>query len=298
MSRLIQSSRTSAIASSMSLGAISGNKLRSVLTLLGIVRRRCLDHRGHDRHLRASQTHMEKEMTRARRQTRSRSRSGPSTVSATRRRSSRRRSWPPVTLEEAQAIRDKVSIVDFVGHRAVGRRQGRPTTASTPTPTSRCAAVRPSTRRTTRSRWSSAATCRTWTWRASRRVAVIGHALAEVPVPVRRPDRQRPSASTAASSRSSACSRRRSRRSAAPTTTRCSCPAAPNADLRPRPTGRVPRSVNVTVHATNPELLDDAIEEVRQVIRRQRDVRPDEDDNFIGSPACARSRPSTSTPRA
>jgi putative ABC transport system permease protein len=42
-----------------------------------------------------------------------------------------------------------------------------------------------------------------------------------------------------------------------------------------------PRSVNVTVHAKNPALLQDAIEEVRQVIRRQRNLRPDEEDNFF-----------------
>jgi putative ABC transport system permease protein len=40
------------------------------------------------------------------------------------------------------------------------------------------------------------------------------------------------------------------------------------------------RSVNVTVHAKTPELVNDAIEETRQVLRRERGVKPNEEDNF------------------
>jgi len=40
------------------------------------------------------------------------------------------------------------------------------------------------------------------------------------------------------------------------------------------------RSVNVTVRAKSPELIRDAIEETRQVMRRERGVRPNEEDNF------------------
>jgi putative ABC transport system permease protein len=40
------------------------------------------------------------------------------------------------------------------------------------------------------------------------------------------------------------------------------------------------RSVNVTVRARTPELVDDAIEETRQVLRRERGVRSNEEDNF------------------
>jgi putative ABC transport system permease protein len=47
-------------------------------------------------------------------------------------------------------------------------------------------------------------------------------------------------------------------------------------------TGRdgFPRSVNITVRAITPELLDDSIEETRQVLRRARGVKPGEEDNF------------------
>ena len=40
------------------------------------------------------------------------------------------------------------------------------------------------------------------------------------------------------------------------------------------------RSVNITVHAKSPELIDDAMEETRQVLRRDRGVKPGEEDNF------------------
>jgi putative ABC transport system permease protein len=40
------------------------------------------------------------------------------------------------------------------------------------------------------------------------------------------------------------------------------------------------RSVNITVRAKTPELMDDAIEQTRQVLRRERGVRPSQEDNF------------------
>ena len=40
------------------------------------------------------------------------------------------------------------------------------------------------------------------------------------------------------------------------------------------------RSVNITVRAKTPQLVDDAMEQTRQVLRRERGVRPGEEDNF------------------
>jgi putative ABC transport system permease protein len=40
------------------------------------------------------------------------------------------------------------------------------------------------------------------------------------------------------------------------------------------------RSVNITVRAKTPELVEDAIEETRKVMRRMRGVKPNEEDNF------------------
>jgi putative ABC transport system permease protein len=41
-----------------------------------------------------------------------------------------------------------------------------------------------------------------------------------------------------------------------------------------------PRSVNITVHAKTPELVEDAIEETRQALRRDRGLKPGQEDNF------------------
>jgi putative ABC transport system permease protein len=41
-----------------------------------------------------------------------------------------------------------------------------------------------------------------------------------------------------------------------------------------------PRSVNITVHSKTPEQIDDAIEETRMVLRRDRGVKPGQEDNF------------------
>jgi len=41
-----------------------------------------------------------------------------------------------------------------------------------------------------------------------------------------------------------------------------------------------PRSVNITVRSKTPELLDDAMEETRQILRRDRGLRPGQEDNF------------------
>jgi len=40
------------------------------------------------------------------------------------------------------------------------------------------------------------------------------------------------------------------------------------------------RSVNITVRAKSPEMVRDAMEETRQVLRRERGVKPNEEDNF------------------
>ena len=44
--------------------------------------------------------------------------------------------------------------------------------------------------------------------------------------------------------------------------------------------GGFTRSVNITVRAKTPALIRDAIEETRQVLRRERNVKPGEEDNF------------------
>ncbi len=48
----------------------------------------------------------------------------------------------------------------------------------------------------------------------------------------------------------------------------------------PTDRGGQARSVNITVRAKTPQLVDDAMEQTRQVLRRERGVRPGEEDNF------------------
>ena len=43
---------------------------------------------------------------------------------------------------------------------------------------------------------------------------------------------------------------------------------------------KFPRSVNITVRAKTPQLVKDALEETRQVLRRDRGLRPNQEDNF------------------
>jgi len=40
------------------------------------------------------------------------------------------------------------------------------------------------------------------------------------------------------------------------------------------------RSVNITVHAKTPDLVDDAMEQTRQALRHDRGVKPGQEDNF------------------
>ena len=53
------------------------------------------------------------------------------------------------------------------------------------------------------------------------------------------------------------------------------------------------RSVNVTVRAVSPELMEDAMEETRAVLRSVRGLSPRDRTTSSSSPATARSRPST-----
>src|SRR5687768_7542023 len=96
---------------SMSLGAIGSNKLRSFLTLVGVVLG-VASIIGVMTAISVMQVTMEKEMTVLGTQT-FQVQKWPNNVSREEFRKAQK--WPPVTLEEAQAIRDNVATVDFVG---------------------------------------------------------------------------------------------------------------------------------------------------------------------------------------
>src|SRR5207342_1632604 len=95
----------------MSLSAIGANKLRSFLTLVGIVLG-VASIIGVMTAISVMQTQIEKEMTVLGTQT-FQVQKWPNNVG--RDAFLKAQKWPPVTLEEAQAIRDNVASVDFVG---------------------------------------------------------------------------------------------------------------------------------------------------------------------------------------
>src|SRR4249920_474172 len=95
----------------MSLSAIGANKLRSFLTLVGIVLG-VASIIGVMTAISVMQTQIEKEMTVLGTQT-FQLQKWPN--NASRETFLKAQKWPPVTLEEAQAIRDNVPSVDFVG---------------------------------------------------------------------------------------------------------------------------------------------------------------------------------------
>ena len=96
----------------MSLGAIGSNKLRSFLTLVGIVLG-VASIIGVMTAISVMQTTIEKEMTVLGAQTFQVQKWPNGFNSDEQRRAAQK--WPPVTLDEAQAIRDQVSSVDLVG---------------------------------------------------------------------------------------------------------------------------------------------------------------------------------------
>jgi putative ABC transport system permease protein len=95
----------------MSLGAIGSNKLRSFLALVGIVLG-VASIIGVMTAISVMQATMEKEMTVLGTQTFQVQKWGNFNSEEEFRAAQK---WPPVTLEEAQAIRDQVSSVDLVG---------------------------------------------------------------------------------------------------------------------------------------------------------------------------------------
>src|SRR5438552_566604 len=54
----------------------------------------------------------------------------------------------------------------------------------------------------------------------------------------------------------------------------------PRSGISASPWSTGARSVNITVRAKRPELITDAIEQTRQILRRERGVKPGEADNF------------------
>jgi putative ABC transport system permease protein len=261
----------------MSLGAIGSNKLRSFLTLVGIVLG-VASIIGVMTAISVMQTTMEKEMTVLGTQTFQVQKWPNGFTSDEQRREAQK--WPPVTLAEAQAIREQVPTVDLVGTEIwdggkIASYKGFDTEPSITICGGSPEYPENNTHYVEEGRNLSRMDMVT-----SRRVAVLGHALAEQLFPFTDPigkiiqlDGRKFEVIGVFIKKVSAFG--------GPYETMALIPSGAYTQIY----GMIdqqgfPRSVNVTVHSRTPALLPDAIEQVRQVMRNVRHLKHDAPDNF------------------
>lgn len=262
---------------SMSLQAIRANKLRSSLTLFGVVLG-VASIIGVMTGVEVIQRAMEKEMSVLGAQT-FQVQKWPSGFSSDEERREAMR-WPAVTLADAQAIRDQVDTVDIVGSEIwqfgiTAEYNGESTNGSTTV----CGGT-PEYPQNNSHFVSYGRNISQTDVRMSRKVVVIGHALAELLYPFVDPigrdiriDGRRYQVIGVFEEKNSAFNSGYDNYVLMPVSTFV-------ATYGMRDPNGFERSVNITVHAKTPELIDDAIEETRQVMRRQRNVPRGEKDNF------------------
>ena len=262
----------------MSVGAIVSNKLRSVLTLVGIVAG-VASIIAVMTAIAVIQATMEKEMSVLGTQTFQVQKwpAGGFHSDADRRRAMRR---PPLTVSDAQAIRDQVSSVDLVGSELwdfgfTAQYRGESTNPNvticggTPEyPTNNTYYV------------GLGRNISPMDVQAGRRVAVIGFAIARKLYPFVDPigrkirvDGREYQVIGVFDERHSAFGDNFDNYVLIPITTFTGIYGLKSRD-------GFDRSVNITVRAKTPELIHDAIEETRQVLRRHRHVKAGEEDNF------------------
>ena len=261
----------------MSLGAIGSNKLRSFLTLVGIVLG-VASIIGVMTAISVMQTTMEKEMTVLGTQTFQVQKWPNGFNSPDQQRAAQK--WPPVTLEEAQLIREQVPSVDFVGTELWdGGKVASYKGISTDPMVSICGGSPEYPENNTHFVEEGRNISR-MDMRAARRVVVIGHALAGQLFPFTDPvgksitlDGRKFEVVGVFIKKVSAFG--------GPYETMALMPSAAYTQIYGLvdPQG-FPRSVNVTVHARTPALLQDSIEQARQVMRNARHLKHDQEDNF------------------
>jgi putative ABC transport system permease protein len=261
----------------MSLQAIRSNKLRSSITLVGIVLG-VASIIAVMTAISVVQKTMEKEMSVLGAQTFQVQKWPAGFSSDEDRRKAMRR--PPITLSDAQAIRDHVQSVDIVGaelwqfgftaeYRGEETNDDVTVCGGTPEyPQNNTHFVR------------YGRNISQMDVRAGRKVAVIGFAIAQNLYPFVDPvgreiriDDRKYEVIGVFDEKKSAFGSQFDNYVLMPVTTFVNTYGMTNPD-------GFARSVNVTVHARTPELVDDAIEETRQVLRRVRGVPRGEEDNF------------------
>ena len=261
----------------MSLQAISTNKLRSSLTLVGIVLG-VASIIAVMTGISVVQGTMEKEMSVLGAQTFQVQKWPAGFASDEERRKAM--SWPPLTLEDAQAIRDHVDSVDIVGaeiwefgfkaeYRGEATNDNISIVGGTPEyPQNNTHFVG----------WGR--NISQMDVRAARKVVVIGHAIAQRLYPFVDPvgrdirlDGRKYEVIGVFDEKKSAFNSNYDSYVLMPVSTFVDTYGMTNKQ-------GFPQSVNITVHARTPEIVADAIEETRAVLRRERGVGPGEEDNF------------------
>jgi len=261
----------------MSLGAIGSNKLRSFLTLVGIVLG-VASIIGVMTAISIMQTTMEKEMSVLGTQVFQVQKWPNGFTSDAERRAAQK--WPPVTLAEAQAIREQVPSVDMVGTEIWDGGKVASYQGTTTEPVISICGGSPEYPENNTHYVEQGRNLSRMDMLASRRVVVIGNALATQLFPFTDPigktillDGRKFEVIGVFIKKVSAFG--------GPYETMALIPSGAYTQIY----GMVdrdgfPRSVNVTVHSRTPELLNDAIEQTRQVMRNVRHLKHDAPDNF------------------
>jgi len=262
----------------MSLRALAANRLRSALTLLGIVAG-VASIIAVMTALSLVQATMEQEMSVLGTQVFQAQKwpAGGFASDAQRRRAMRR---PPLTLEEAAAIREQVPTVDLVGSELwdfgfVVEYKGEATN-----PNVSIVGGTPEYAPNNTHDVGLGRNLSPMDVRSAARVAVIGHAIAKKLFPFIDPigrdvlvDHRKYRVVGVFDEKKSAFGGNFDNYVLIPVTTF-------QGVYGPTDRGGNARSVNITVRAKSPQLVDDAMEQTRQVLRRERGVRPGEEDNF------------------
>ena len=263
---------------SMSLNAILANKLRSVLTLVGIVAG-VASIISVMTAIALVQATMEKEMSVLGSQTFQVQKwpAGGFTSDAQRRRAMRR---PPLTLENAAAIRAQVASVDLVGSEIwdfgfVAQYKGETTN-----PNLSIVGGTPEYAPNNTHFVGLGRNLSPMDVRSASRVTVIGHAIGKRLFPFADPigreilvDHRKYRVVGVFDEKKSAFGGGFDNYVLVPVTTFLSIYGLTDREGHAR-------SVNITVRAKTPELVEDAIGQTRQVLRRERGVRAGEEDNF------------------
>ncbi len=261
----------------MSLSSIKSNKLRSVLTLVGVVLG-VASIIGVMTAISVVQSTMEAEMTVLGSQTFQVQKWPNGFNSDEQRRAAMQ--WPPVTLEEAQAIRDNVSSVDLVGTEFWDYGKAASFNGHTTEPNITLCGGSPEYSENNTHYIELGRNLSRMDMLSARKVVVIGNALAEELFPFSDPigktirlDGRKYEVIGVFIKKQSAFG--------GPYETMALMPSATYTNIYGAMNNRgFPRSANVTIHSKTPELLQDAIEETRQVIRRMRHLKREEEDNF------------------